>query len=185
MDARMYCRTILPIALLYCGTLVCSNVVYLYLNISFIQMLKVRDCLPASNGDMLMILGGRSRCHTHHELVLEGRQTLNRGIHQHPHHNPERRNGCVGRDQVFLVRVRFPVRQFSLRRKSTRHGPDSSVGQWPEDGPAGQSVLLCAGVCCHDLAGGLADRIRFVRVEFSCAGWVDSPVNECRDGLHA
>ncbi|KAH1431005.1 hypothetical protein KXX32_003516 [Aspergillus fumigatus] len=40
MDARMYCRTILPIALLYCGTLVCSNVVYLYLNISFIQMLK-------------------------------------------------------------------------------------------------------------------------------------------------
>ncbi|KAF4236401.1 hypothetical protein CNMCM6457_002383 [Aspergillus fumigatiaffinis] len=40
MDARMYCRSILPIGLLYCGTLVCSNMVYLYLNISFIQMLK-------------------------------------------------------------------------------------------------------------------------------------------------
>ncbi|EAW13767.1 uncharacterized protein ACLA_044870 [Aspergillus clavatus NRRL 1] len=40
MDTRMYCRSIIPIGLLYCGSLVCSNVVYLYLNISFIQMLK-------------------------------------------------------------------------------------------------------------------------------------------------
>lgn len=48
MDARMYCRTILPIGLLYCGSLVCSNVVYLYLNISFIQMLKVLTLLSAA-----------------------------------------------------------------------------------------------------------------------------------------
>jgi hypothetical protein len=41
MNRRMYARTMVPIGLLYSGSLVCSNIVYLYLNISFIQMLKV------------------------------------------------------------------------------------------------------------------------------------------------
>lgn len=40
MNSRLYARTMLPIGILYSGSLVCSNVVYLYLNISFIQMLK-------------------------------------------------------------------------------------------------------------------------------------------------
>ncbi|KAB8067950.1 integral membrane protein [Aspergillus leporis] len=40
MNRRMYARTMVPIGLLYSGSLVCSNIVYLYLNISFIQMLK-------------------------------------------------------------------------------------------------------------------------------------------------
>ena len=40
MDRRLYIRTILPIGLLYSGSLVCSNVVYLYLSVPFIQMLK-------------------------------------------------------------------------------------------------------------------------------------------------
>ena len=37
---KMYMKTILPIGFLYSGSLVCSNVVYLYLSVSFIQMLK-------------------------------------------------------------------------------------------------------------------------------------------------
>ncbi|OGM47996.1 integral membrane protein [Aspergillus bombycis] len=40
MNSRMYARTMLPIGLLYSGSLVFGNIVYLYLNISFIQMLK-------------------------------------------------------------------------------------------------------------------------------------------------
>lgn len=36
----MYLRTIVPIGLLYSGSLVCSNLVYLYLSVAFIQMLK-------------------------------------------------------------------------------------------------------------------------------------------------
>ncbi|KAE8355932.1 triose-phosphate transporter family-domain-containing protein [Aspergillus coremiiformis] len=40
MNSRMYARTMVPIGLLYSGSLVCSNIVYLYLNISFIQILK-------------------------------------------------------------------------------------------------------------------------------------------------
>lgn len=40
IDRRLYLRTILPIGLLYSGSLVCSNVVYLYLSVPFIQMLK-------------------------------------------------------------------------------------------------------------------------------------------------
>lgn len=37
---RLYVRTICPIGLLYSGSLVCSNLVYLYLSVAFIQMLK-------------------------------------------------------------------------------------------------------------------------------------------------
>ena len=33
---------IAPIGLLYSGSLVCSNMAYIYLNVGFIQMLKVR-----------------------------------------------------------------------------------------------------------------------------------------------
>ncbi|GAA92392.1 integral membrane protein [Aspergillus luchuensis] len=40
MDGRTYIRMIIPIGILYSGSLVCSNIVYLYLNVSFIQMLK-------------------------------------------------------------------------------------------------------------------------------------------------
>ncbi|KAL7945622.1 triose-phosphate transporter family domain-containing protein [Trichoderma barbatum] len=40
VTGRLYLRTILPIGLLYSGSLICSNVVYLYLSVSFIQMLK-------------------------------------------------------------------------------------------------------------------------------------------------
>ncbi|KAI2822739.1 hypothetical protein CBS147343_9975 [Aspergillus niger] len=40
MDGRTYVRMIIPIGILYSGSLVCSNIVYLYLNVSFIQMLK-------------------------------------------------------------------------------------------------------------------------------------------------
>ncbi|KAH7318424.1 triose-phosphate transporter family-domain-containing protein [Stachybotrys elegans] len=40
LSGRMYIRTILPIGFCYSGSLVCSNVVYLYLSVAFIQMLK-------------------------------------------------------------------------------------------------------------------------------------------------
>lgn len=36
-----YIRSILPIAVLFCGSLILSNKAYLYLSVSFIQMLKV------------------------------------------------------------------------------------------------------------------------------------------------
>lgn len=40
LTPRLYAQTILPIGILYSGSLVCSNIVYLYLSIPFIQMLK-------------------------------------------------------------------------------------------------------------------------------------------------
>lgn len=40
MSSRLYLRTICPIGVLYSGSLVCSNLVYLYLSVAFIQMLK-------------------------------------------------------------------------------------------------------------------------------------------------
>lgn len=40
MTGRIYLRAIVPIGLLYSASLVCSNMVYLYLSVAFIQMLK-------------------------------------------------------------------------------------------------------------------------------------------------
>ncbi|KAM3545544.1 hypothetical protein ARSEF1564_001538 [Beauveria bassiana] len=40
INGRMYIRTIVPIGILYTGSLVFSNLVYLYLSVAFTQMLK-------------------------------------------------------------------------------------------------------------------------------------------------
>lgn len=40
ITGRFYLRTIVPIGLLYTGSLVCSNIVYMYLSVAFTQMLK-------------------------------------------------------------------------------------------------------------------------------------------------
>ena len=42
MSGNMYIRVIVPIGVLYSGSLVCSNLPYLTLSVAFIQMLKVR-----------------------------------------------------------------------------------------------------------------------------------------------
>lgn len=47
MTPTHYMAKIAPIGILYSGSLVCSNTAYMYLNVGFIQMLKVR--LPTSN----------------------------------------------------------------------------------------------------------------------------------------
>lgn len=41
MTRNVYLRAIVPIGVLYSASLVCSNQTYLYLSVSFIQMLKV------------------------------------------------------------------------------------------------------------------------------------------------
>lgn len=47
MDFKLYVKAILPIGMCFSMSLILSNVVYLYLSMSFIQMLKVRyvNCL--------------------------------------------------------------------------------------------------------------------------------------------
>lgn len=40
MSTRTYLRAVVPIGVFYSASLVCSNLVYLYLNVAFIQMLK-------------------------------------------------------------------------------------------------------------------------------------------------
>jgi hypothetical protein len=41
MTGRLYLRAICPIGVFFCLSLICSNQVYLYLSVAFIQMLKV------------------------------------------------------------------------------------------------------------------------------------------------
>ncbi|KAI4599886.1 hypothetical protein KJ359_001622 [Pestalotiopsis sp. 9143b] len=40
MSKQFYLRAVVPIGLLYSASMVCSNLVYMYLNVAFIQMLK-------------------------------------------------------------------------------------------------------------------------------------------------
>lgn len=44
MTGRVYLRSIMPIGLMFSLSLICGNQAYLYLSVSFIQMLKV--CPP-------------------------------------------------------------------------------------------------------------------------------------------
>ena len=43
MTGRVYLRAIVPIGFFFSLSLICGNVTYLYLSVSFIQMLKVRS----------------------------------------------------------------------------------------------------------------------------------------------
>jgi hypothetical protein len=45
MNPRKYLTAILPIGMCYSMSLILSNLVYLYLSMSFIQLLKVRSLL--------------------------------------------------------------------------------------------------------------------------------------------
>jgi hypothetical protein len=42
MTGRVYLRAIVPIGAFFSLSLICGNLTYLYLSVSFIQMLKVR-----------------------------------------------------------------------------------------------------------------------------------------------
>ncbi len=42
MTKEMFIKSILPIGVLFSGSLILSNTAYLYLSVSYIQMLKVR-----------------------------------------------------------------------------------------------------------------------------------------------
>lgn len=48
MTKDMFIRSILPIGLLFSGSLILNNTAYLYLSVSYIQMLKVRFPEPSS-----------------------------------------------------------------------------------------------------------------------------------------
>ena len=41
MTGRVYLRAIVPIGIFFSLSLICGNVTYMYLSVSFIQMLKV------------------------------------------------------------------------------------------------------------------------------------------------
>ena len=51
MNGRVYLRAIVPIGLFFSLSLICGNLTYLYLSVSFIQMIKV--CLKSLVFDFL------------------------------------------------------------------------------------------------------------------------------------
>lgn len=52
----LMCRAFMPIGALYAGTLWLGNAAYLYLSVSFIQMLKVRALPPTYSPRMLRMM---------------------------------------------------------------------------------------------------------------------------------
>jgi hypothetical protein len=62
MTGRVYLRAIVPIGFAFSLSLMCGNMTYLYLSVSFIQMLKVRAIPPLHNGEQpLTVLGHHAR----------------------------------------------------------------------------------------------------------------------------
>jgi hypothetical protein len=49
MTGHVYLRKIVPIGAMFSLSLICGNLTYLYLSVSFIQMLKVSSITPAHN----------------------------------------------------------------------------------------------------------------------------------------
>lgn len=47
MNGRVYLRAIVPIGVFFSLSLICGNLTYLYLSVSFIQMIKVRQELAS------------------------------------------------------------------------------------------------------------------------------------------
>ena len=67
----MFMRSILPIGLLFSGSLILSNTAYLYLSVAYIQMLKVDTLFPPPRALILNIaLGVHPRCHPPYLVVL-------------------------------------------------------------------------------------------------------------------
>lgn len=59
MTREMFVRSILPIGLLFSGSLILSNTAYLYLSVPYIQMLKV--CYPFRNWQFWQLIVGPVR----------------------------------------------------------------------------------------------------------------------------
>jgi hypothetical protein len=59
MTGKIYLRAIVPIGVMFSLSLICGNVTYLYLSVSFIQMLKVRS--PRRNPRILSHTNIQSR----------------------------------------------------------------------------------------------------------------------------
>jgi hypothetical protein len=64
-------RSILPIGLLFSGSLILSNTAYLYLSVAYIQMLKAYTFfLPPRLSVLNIRLGIQPRCHPPYLVVL-------------------------------------------------------------------------------------------------------------------
>lgn len=72
MTGRVYLRAIVPIGFAFSLSLMCGNMTYLYLSVSFIQMLKVCAILPCVPTHALTFLGYHARCSPPHQLGSQG-----------------------------------------------------------------------------------------------------------------
>ena len=62
MTGRVYLRSIVPIGLMFSLSLICGNLTYLYLSVSFIQMLKVWSVGFESGSGILLTTSFRPQC---------------------------------------------------------------------------------------------------------------------------
>jgi hypothetical protein len=99
MTSTIYLRAIIPIGVLYCGSLVCSNLPYLTLSVVFIQMLKVRysppfgDCKTDIRRDLAQLLS-YSRL-VPWDLILRLEE-----MGEHCDHSPQSYSRFLWRDQI-------------------------------------------------------------------------------------
>ena len=66
MDVNMFAKSILPIGIFFSGTLILSNTAFLFLSVSFIQMLKVNPLFLRLHLVVYSIKGVLTSCNSSH-----------------------------------------------------------------------------------------------------------------------
>ncbi len=151
MTREVFTRSILPIAILFSGSLILSNKAYLHLTVSFIQMLKVRVSLlsalaaaPIGSDVLIFRPAGIQPCrNSPHPMDLPYPGYEPTAVHDRPHDLRRCLPRFLRRAPLRFVRLHHPELGCHLRGVTACH--DSSPPAWYEDGPAGLASLLRAG----------------------------------------
>jgi hypothetical protein len=152
MTREVFTRSILPIAILFSGSLILSNKAYLHLTVSFIQMLKVRVCPlihPCRGPGWILMYsyrrpaGIQPRCNSPHPMDLPYPRHEPTAVRDRPHDLRRCLPRFLRRTPLQFVRLHHPEFGRRLRGIPARH--DSSPPAWHEDGSVGLASLLCAG----------------------------------------
>lgn len=175
MTGQKYMRAVVPIGVVYSGSLVCSNLPYLYLSVPFIQMLKVRQRSYSRFPHPMMLTNavnivGRPRHSPPDILALGRRQAHTHRCPEDPHHSPRRYDRLGWRDPDQLARRLVPDRWAILRGDAARHDTGAALGRRREDGPASQSILLRPHMRRHEYSDGVHDGVGYFPDGRLCEG---------------
>lgn len=152
MTGRVYLRAIVPIGAFFSLSLICGNLTYLYLSVSFIQMLKVRFSTPLlSPSADFQSTGYNPRRSSPRRLVPRNRKAGYQEVGQRIIHCHWCCFGIIRRDRICSDWFPLPNGRNRLRGCPNLLGSKAAQRIRVQDGPIGLFVLLCPSLRRHEL----------------------------------